>query len=335
MRFELLRSTAGQVVGVVGRAAATRLREYVESAADVESLPTIDSLPPAVLLEVPGYGPMHIVDIPGPTPEAPTILLFHAIGTTGYLTWFPVVHRLAESHRVVLLDHRWHGRGTASDAFSLEDCADDAAAVLRHLEIEQAIVAGYSMGGATAQMMWHRHPDLVGGLVLCSTSAQWSHNRLDHGFFTVLGVLNRTVLGGAAGHVQAYQERQAEADEAVTDIVGWCVRELRSTSLWAFSGALHALGVFDSTGWLPDVDTATAVVITTKDRVIRPQHQRELAAAVPDATVYEVASGHAALMFARDTWQAAFLAAVADITEVSALSGRTSTRYATSGSASQ
>ena len=48
------------------------------------------------------------------------------------------------------------------------------------LGIESAIVVGYSMGGPVAQLLWHRHPKKVDGLVLSATS---------HSF--VLGVRER------------------------------------------------------------------------------------------------------------------------------------------------
>ncbi len=67
--------------------------------------------------------------------------------------------RCRERYRVVTLDQRWHGRGIQSEEFSLHDCADDAAALLDVLGIEQAIVVGFSMGSIVAQRVWRQHPD--------------------------------------------------------------------------------------------------------------------------------------------------------------------------------
>ena len=47
------------------------------------------------------------------------------------LNFFPVYGDLAETYRVIAPDLRGHGRGMRSaEPFSLEDCADDAAALL-------------------------------------------------------------------------------------------------------------------------------------------------------------------------------------------------------------
>ena len=149
-------------------AAAHGLRKLADGAT-----PDVQVPPAARAIDLPGRGPTHGLDRPGPTPDAPVLLLMHAIATTGPLTWCTVVDELRERYRVVTFDQRWHGRGIRSAEFRLDDCADDAAAVLDALGIDQAVVVGYSMGGAVAQLLWHRHPERVAGLILCSPSARW------------------------------------------------------------------------------------------------------------------------------------------------------------------
>jgi pimeloyl-ACP methyl ester carboxylesterase len=51
---------------------------------------------------------------------------------------------------------------------AVEQMADDTAALARHLEIDNADVVGYSMGGEIALQLAIRHPALVRKLVLAS-----------------------------------------------------------------------------------------------------------------------------------------------------------------------
>jgi pimeloyl-ACP methyl ester carboxylesterase len=60
--------------------------------------------------------------------------------------------------------------GDALAPYSLDDMADDAAAILRALGIGAAHVAGASMGGYIAQLVAIRHPELVRSLTLIMTA---------------------------------------------------------------------------------------------------------------------------------------------------------------------
>jgi pimeloyl-ACP methyl ester carboxylesterase len=72
---------------------------------------------------------------------------------------------------VITFDQQGHGRTTdTSRKMSYEQFADDAAALLRALEVERADVMGYSQGGGVALQLALRHPTLVGKLVSLSAT---------------------------------------------------------------------------------------------------------------------------------------------------------------------
>ena len=110
-----------------------------------------------------------IREVHGPQ-GAPTLVLLHGLAATGRLNWFAALRALSERFRVIVVDHRGHGRGIRTHHFRLADCADDAVAVADHLGIESFIAVGYSMGGPIAKLCWSRHRDRVRGLVLCATA---------------------------------------------------------------------------------------------------------------------------------------------------------------------
>src|SRR3954471_20313434 len=102
-------------------------------------------IPQGRMVELPGRGSTYVTDTPGPAPESPTIVLLHALGCTGLLTWFPAIEPLSRRFRVVTLDLRWRGRVSQSEDFSLVDCADDVVSLIEGLGLDEVIVAGYSM----------------------------------------------------------------------------------------------------------------------------------------------------------------------------------------------
>ena len=67
-------------------------------------------------------------------PAAPVVLLLHGWTASSDLQFFTAYEALAERYSFIGIDHRGHGRGLRSpDPFTLEDAADDAAAVVRAL----------------------------------------------------------------------------------------------------------------------------------------------------------------------------------------------------------
>ena len=77
----------------------------------------------------------------------------------------------ANSRAVIVFDQQGHGRTPdTSREMSYEQFADDAAALLRALEVERADVMGYSQGGGVALQLAIRHSSLVSKLVSMSAT---------------------------------------------------------------------------------------------------------------------------------------------------------------------
>ena len=275
-------------------------------------LPVTEVPPRGRMIDLPGRGAAYVVDLPGPHPDSPTVVLLHGLGVTASLCWAPTIGPLNEHARVVLFDQRWHGQGIFSPHFTIEDCADDVDAVLEALGIEEAIITGYSLGGAVAQMVWSRRPSRVAGLVLCSTARNWQGNPGERLFFPFMNVLSRSMR--TFSHQRASQRfaKLGARDIHTDDVVAWALDEMRSVSGWSVAHALNAVGQFDSSPWIGSVDVPTSVVITRGDHAVPTRRQHKLAASIPGAHVYEADGGHTALMFAADTWVPTFVEAVLD-----------------------
>lgn len=96
---------------------------------------------------------------------APLVLLHGAFGTAE--GWSGVLPALSKSRRVILLELQGHGRTADTNRpLSFEQMAEDTAALLGQLDIRQADVFGYSMGGDVAVALAIKHPDLVRKLAI-------------------------------------------------------------------------------------------------------------------------------------------------------------------------
>ncbi len=100
----------------------------------------------------------------------PPLLLLHGAYMT-IDTMGPILPGLAESREVIAVELQGHGHTADIDRpITYEQMADDAVALLVHLGVERADVAGYSMGGGVALQVAIRHPDVVRRLVVASAS---------------------------------------------------------------------------------------------------------------------------------------------------------------------
>jgi pimeloyl-ACP methyl ester carboxylesterase len=222
---------------------------------------------------------------------APTVVLLHGWTATGSSNWSATIAALEARYRVVALDHRGHGRGIrGAEPFSLEDCADDVAALLAVLEVRTAVFVGYSMGGPVAQLIWRRHRHLVDGLVLCATAADFTSRHLDESLLRVVGETWR-----AAGPIRRSMHIGKQVLHQLLEVApigSELLAALPDHDDDAIHGAGLAIGRFCSTDWITSVDVPVAVIVTARDHLVRPEQQWQLAALIPGARTITVDAGH-------------------------------------------
>jgi 3-oxoadipate enol-lactonase len=243
-------------------------------------------MPPARTLMAPERGELFMRDSGG---DGPAVLLLHGWMATADLNWCGAYYDLiAAGYRVLAIDHRGHGRGLRQLVpFRLSDCAADAAAALRELGVAPALVVGYSMGGAIAQLIARDHPDVASGVVLSGTAQHWQDPQVRR-TWRAMGLLGLT-LALAPRSFWRWGFRRASLPEDQGTV--WAQSELMRNSARDIAEAGRELGRFDSRPWLPGVTVPMAVVITSRDELVPVYKQRELATAA-GGPVFEVPIRH-------------------------------------------
>src|SRR5512138_63581 len=99
------------------------------------------------------------------------VLLLHAFPLHSGM-WVRQIAALEKRHRVIALDYRGLGKSAVPpEGLTLSLLAEDVRALLQHLRVERAGVAGLSMGGYLAFELYRQLPGLFRGLALCDTKA--------------------------------------------------------------------------------------------------------------------------------------------------------------------
>ena len=254
-------------------------------------------LPPGHVIALPGRGEVFVRDTGIPPAgrgaalgggTAPPVLLLHGWTVSADLNFFAVYGELAGRHRVVALDHRGHGRGLRPRTpFSLEDCADDAAALLAELGLERPVIAvGFSMGGPIAMLLHHRHPGLVAGMVFCGTALEWKATARERILWRGVSLLEVALRSGTGEGIVARVLREViDGSPELEALEPWVRGEFHRGYSPDLAGAGRALSTYDGRPLASDVDVPCAVVVTTTDQLVRPEKQYELADATGAETI--------------------------------------------------
>ncbi len=269
-------------------------------------------------ISLPGRGSTTVWDsAPSGTSSAqPPALLLHGWNIDAPTNYGYAFSKLRSGgRRVVMHDQHGHGRGPRrSDAFTLSGAATDAVGVLDVLNIDQAIVVGYSMGGAIGQTMFHEHPDRCAGLVLSATAGYFSDSRREAAQFA-------TMAGGARMLRLIPQKRRERVfrsilNRATRRYPDWIADVVKHADPISLLEAGASLGSFDSRKWMTSTTVPSAFVITANDTIVPMARQVELATAMEVDALHSVAAGHEVPILNDDTFNAALVEAV---DEVSAL----------------
>jgi 3-oxoadipate enol-lactonase len=259
-----------------------------------------------------GRGRCRVRHFRGPE-GAPTVLLLHGWAATADLNWGRCYAELDKQYEVIAPDLRGHGGGIRG-RFSLEACADDSAALLESLGRGPAIVVGYSLGGPVATLMWGRHPELVSGLVLCSTAGSFSETKREHIFLTGIGSLRR--MAGLASCIGWGSLRTIVGERCAGSECGFIELVLGTLGRHdpeALCQAAVALRAYRGDVWLSSISVPAAVVMTTRDHLVPPHRQLHLASSIPDCSLFAVEGDHAVCATRPERFRPSLLAALSDV----------------------
>jgi len=156
----------------------------------------------------------------------PLVALHGGFGMTGMFA--PILPQLSANRQVIALDLQGHGRTADIDRpLSYQSMADDVAALLAKLGIQQADLFGYSLGGGVALQTAIRHPALTRKLVVVSApckSAGWYPEVLS-GFEEIDAAIAKTWIGSPMHQAYVSVAPDAEGWTALVEKLGQMLRQ--------------------------------------------------------------------------------------------------------------
>lgn len=210
--------------------------------------------------------------------------------------WQFVATELENDFTLILIDNRGAGRSpNLEESFSLDDLADDVIGVLTELGIPSTAMAGQSMGGAIAQLVALRRPDLVSHLILLNSFAQiGTAPRL--AFEAVYQLLiHNTALDDVVANLNPwiYSGKYLVAPGRLEQLAHDAANNPYPQPVHSYRAQLDALTEFNSLGRLRQIGQPTLVIGGNEDLVAPAASVNALHAGIADSTLKIVDSGHA------------------------------------------
>lgn len=215
---------------------------------------------------------------------------------------FPLDHRmwaaqlagLSEQARVIAPDLRGFGRSAAALAgpLTMDQHADDLAALLDHLGVGRAVVAGLSMGGYVAFAFWRRHRARVQALVLADTRAEGDSPPAQANRDASAAKVRAAGVAAIAGDMLPRLLAPASlANPRLVERLRAMMTDQPAETVIAALGGLRDRA--DSRPMLPTITAATLVLVGEQDALTPPADAIAMAAGIPAARLVVIpGAGH-------------------------------------------
>ena len=214
----------------------------------------------------------------------PPLVLIMGLGAAAD-AWRDHVAAWAGDFRCIAVDNRGTGGSWAPPGpYTTADMADDYAALIDDLRIGPARVAGISMGGAIAQELALRRPDLVERLVLIST---WAHCE-PHTAQTFRNLAAVRAQADPATFIQLLQLWIWAPSWFAThsaELLAERAAAGAGMSREAFEAQVHACVTHDTRERLDAIEAPTLVTVGSEDVFTPRRYADVLAHRIPKATL--------------------------------------------------
>ncbi|UCG65759.1 MAG: alpha/beta fold hydrolase [Deltaproteobacteria bacterium] len=242
--------------------------------------------------------------------EGEYLVLIHGAGDN-LEAWFGQLASFARSFRVLTYDLRGHGKtDLGHQEYSQDLWADDLYMLLKALNIRQASILGYSMGGGIAATFTLKHPQMVKALILSNAAgavplSEQAMKEMDEGRRAQLEALERDGMRGVWKLRRTIAFRPGFADENPA-LVEHYKRILLLNEPDGYRRVMKALAQPTSADFAK-LACPTLIIAGEYDILLVPDAARLLQQRIPGSQLKILRTGHASPIEAPDEYNKAVL----------------------------
>jgi len=209
--------------------------------------------------------------------------------------WTSVLDKLSQKFRIIMFDNRDVGRTDYANAdYLVDDMADDTARLIKKLGYEKVNILGHSMGGAIAQNIAYRYPDVVDKLIICNSLVQVP--TVSKAAMEFTGKLKEisTDIGLSAQSIAPwiYSDDYLRFDnnlEQLSELMRSYPFPQRADG---YLRQLSALNKFDSAGYLHQIKHLTLIIAGSHDLLTPLSQSQMMADHIPNSQLVVLPGSH-------------------------------------------
>lgn len=225
--------------------------------------------------------------------RGPAVVLLHGFPFDRSM-WRGQVESLSGSFRVIAPDLRGHGGTTGGGGPStMEEMAEDLAALLDELNVPRAVVCGLSMGGYVALALYRAHPERVRALVLADTRPQADSEEARRAREETA---RRALAEGMEPVADAMLAKllSERARERAPQVVARLREMMTRTSPEGAAAALRGMALRrDQTDTLSKIDVPVLVIVGSEDAITPPSDAEVMRARIAGSRLVTIeGAGH-------------------------------------------
>jgi pimeloyl-ACP methyl ester carboxylesterase len=244
--------------------------------------------------------------------DGPPIVLVHGLGGTGNV-WHAQRATLSRYFRVITYDLSGSGRSDRSKrSYSIEGWADELAGLVTHLQLDQVVVAGHSMGTVIVQKFAARQAAKTKAIILAGALVELGPPGKE-AFAKRAETVEREGMIGVADAVLtgALSPGTRERNPALTGLV----REmLLSNDPICYAGHCRALMAGSAKADQPNITCPTLLVVGDQDPVTPLGLHKQIAAAIRNSRIRVIpATAHLTMLESPEAFNVAVLEFLASI----------------------
>lgn len=216
-----------------------------------------------------------------------------------HTTWAAQVEAYRDDFSVITYDARGTGRSThpaEPEVYTMRIMADDAAALLDHLDVARAHVSGLSLGSATAQELAINHPERVATLQLHCTwgrSDEWFVRMIDSMEFAVAHDDPAMYIRIALLWVASPTFINDQPEDVAAFETGFILENPHPPSKEGMMGHFHADKTHDALDRLGGISVPTLITSGEVDWQVPTRYGLAVQRRIPGATMHVFTGPHA------------------------------------------